>query len=55
MKKPVEQLAATFDPSEFILKEVGKITNHQTDLPRIAKDPKIVAENEARKITMYMV
>jgi DNA modification methylase len=48
MKKPVERLAATFDPSEFFLKEVGRITNHQTDLPRIAKDPKIVAAIEAK-------
>jgi len=48
MKKPVEQSAARFDPTEFLLKEVGKITNHQTDLPRIAKDPKIVAAIEAK-------
>jgi modification methylase len=48
MKKPVEPLAATFDHTEFLLKEVGEITNHQTDLPRIAKDPKIVAAIEAK-------
>ena len=48
MKKPVEPLAATFDPTEFLLKEVGEITNHQTDLPRIAKDRKIVAAIEAK-------
>src|SRR6266540_1906810 len=48
MKKPGQQLAATFDPTEFLLKEVGEITNHQTDLPRIAKDRKIVAAIEAK-------
>lgn len=48
MKKPVQPLAPTFGASEFLLKEVGKITNHQTDLPRIAKDPKIVAAIEAK-------
>jgi DNA modification methylase len=48
MKKPVEQSAARFDPTEFLLKEVGEITNHQTDLPRIAKDSKIVAAIEAK-------
>ena len=48
MKKPVEQLATAFDPTEFLLKEVGEITNHQTDLPRIAKDRKIVAAIEAK-------
>jgi DNA modification methylase len=48
MKKPIEQSAARFDPTEFLLKEVGEITNHQTDLPRIAKDSKIVAAIEAK-------
>jgi DNA modification methylase len=28
-----------FDPSPFIPEQVGKIRDHQTDLPRIAKDP----------------
>jgi DNA modification methylase len=48
MNKPAEQLPEAFDPTDFILKEVGKITNHQTDLPRIAKDAKIVASIEAK-------
>ena len=43
-----EQLTSAFDPTEFLLKEVGEITNHQTDLPRIAKDTKIVAAIEAK-------
>jgi hypothetical protein len=37
MKKPVEPLAATFDLTEFLLKELGEITNHQTNLPRALK------------------
>jgi modification methylase len=48
MNKPAEQVLVTFDPTAFIVKEVGKITNHQTDLPRIAKDAKIVAAIEAK-------
>ncbi|MGB7948282.1 MAG: site-specific DNA-methyltransferase [Candidatus Binatia bacterium] len=48
MNKPEEKLATVFDPEDFILKAVGKITNHQTDLPRIAKDAKIVAAIEAK-------
>jgi DNA modification methylase len=28
--------------------EIGRITNHQTDLPRIAKDPKAIAAIESR-------
>src|SRR5258706_3748228 len=48
MIKPAKQLTAAFDPTEFLLKEVGEITNHQTDLPRIAKDAKIVAAIEAK-------
>ena len=48
MNKPAEHLTAGFDTSEFLLKEVGEITNHQTDLPRIAKNAKIVAAIEAK-------
>jgi modification methylase len=48
MNKLAEQVTGAFDPTEFLLKEVGPITNHQTDLPRIAKDPKIVAAIEAK-------
>lgn len=48
MNKPAEQFTAGFDASEFLLKEVGEITNHQTDLPRIAKTAKIVAAIEAK-------
>lgn len=48
VNKPAEQLTAGFDASEFLLREVGAITNHQTDLPRIAKTAKIVAAIEAK-------
>ena len=48
MNRPAEQFDSVFDPTEFLLKEVGEITNHQTDLPRIAKDLKIVAAIEAK-------
>ena len=48
MKKPADQLNASFDITKFLLKEVGEITNHQTDLPRIAKDARIVAAIEAK-------
>jgi DNA modification methylase len=43
-----EQSSGMFDPADFLIKEVGEITNHQTDLPRIAKDPRIVAAIEAK-------
>jgi DNA modification methylase len=48
MSKPAEQLNPLLDAAELLLKEVGGITNHQTDLPRIAKDAKIIASIEAR-------
>jgi len=37
-----------FDPTCWIPREVGKISNHQTDLPRIAKDLKATAAIEAK-------
>jgi DNA modification methylase len=48
MNKPAELLTVTFDPTQFLPPEIGKITNHQTDLPRIAKDAKIVAMIESK-------
>ncbi|MBC7945481.1 MAG: site-specific DNA-methyltransferase [Burkholderiales bacterium] len=41
-------MTAAFDPAEFLPEEIGEITNHQTDLPRIAKDAKLVAAIEAK-------
>jgi DNA modification methylase len=37
-----------FDPTCWIPREVGKISNHQTDLPRIARDLKATAAIEAK-------
>lgn len=37
-----------FDPAHWVPTEVGKITNHQTDLPRIARDSRATAAIEAR-------
>lgn len=48
MNKPADRAAVAFDAAEFLAKEVGEITNHQTDLPRIAKDTKLVAAIAAR-------
>jgi modification methylase len=48
MNKLGDPFAVGFDPTEFLPKDVGEITNHQTDLPRIAKDAKLVAAIEAK-------
>lgn len=40
-------IAEPVDFTSFLPTEIGEITNHQTDLPRIAKDPKLVAAIEA--------
>lgn len=37
-----------FDPVEWVPSEAGNISNHQTDLPRIAKDKKAIAAIEAK-------
>lgn len=37
-----------FDPTSWVPNEVGRITNHQTDLPRIARDEKATAAIEAK-------
>jgi hypothetical protein len=36
-----------FDAAAFIPLEVGRIARHQTELPRIARDPKLTARIEA--------
>lgn len=38
----------TFKPESWIPAEAGLIKNHQTDLPRIAKDPKAIAAIESK-------
>ena len=41
MNKRIDLDAAIFDPAQWLPPEIGEITNHQTDLPRIARDPKL--------------
>src|SRR5271170_1414074 len=36
------------DASEWLPPDIGPITNHQTDLPRIAKNARLVAQIERR-------
>jgi DNA modification methylase len=48
MNKPLAPEALAFDPAEWLPPEIGKITNHQTDLPRIAKDAKLTRAIEAQ-------
>ena len=43
MNKRIDLDASTFDPVQWLPPEIGEITNHQTDLPRIAKNPKLTA------------
>ena len=45
---PAETLTQLFDPSHHVPKAVGEILDHQTDLPRIAKDRGLIAEIEAK-------
>ena len=37
-----------FDAADHLPECIGEIVNHQTDLPRIAKDPKLIAAIEAK-------
>ena len=48
MSKPAVALTHLFDPEKHLPEAVGKILNHQTDLPRIAKDKKLIAAIEAK-------
>lgn len=47
-KSPAAESAGAFEPAEWLPPEIGEITDHQTDLPRIAKDAKAIAAIEAR-------
>ena len=47
-KNSLVETAETFNPADWLPPEIGEITDHQTDLPRIAKDPKAIAAIEAR-------
>jgi DNA modification methylase len=48
MSKPVEAFTDLFDPAQHLPEGLGEILNHQTDLPRIAKDQKLIAAIEAK-------
>ena len=48
MNKPLGSEYLAFDPADWLPPEIGKITNHQTDLPRIAKDAKLTRAIEAQ-------
>ena len=49
MNSPADRLInISFDVSQFVPDEIGTITDHQTDLPRIAKDPKLISAIEAK-------
>jgi len=48
MNKPLGPEDLAFDPAKWLPAEIGEITNHQTDLPRIARDAKLTAAIEAQ-------
>ncbi len=48
MNKPAKFAEVAFDPVEYLPDGIGPIVNHQTDLPRIAKNKKLVAAIEAK-------
>jgi DNA modification methylase len=48
MSTAAEALTNLFDPAHHVPKSVGDIVDHQTDLPRIAKDKRLIAEIESR-------
>jgi len=47
MTKPAEALTGLFDPAQYLPEAIGEILNHQTDLPRIAKDKELIRAIEA--------
>ena len=48
MNAPEHPPAPVFVPEEWVPPEIGPITNHQTDLPRIARNPALVQAIESR-------
>ena len=48
MNKPAEVVGNLFDPVQHLPAGLDKIINHQTELPRIAKDGKMIAAIEAK-------
>lgn len=48
MKRSSQTPKRAFDPAEWIPAEIGEISDHQTDLPRIARDARLVALIESK-------
>jgi DNA modification methylase len=48
MNKRADAAEVLFDPAEHLPEGLGEIRNHQTELPRIARDKKLVAQIEAK-------
>jgi DNA modification methylase len=48
MNKPAHKTEFVLDHAQWLPSGIGEITDHQTDLPRIAKDPKLTAAIEAQ-------
>jgi hypothetical protein len=48
MNAPERLPPSAFVAEDWVPPEIGKIANHQTDLPRIARDPALVQAIEAR-------
>jgi len=48
MSRPAEALKDLFDPAHYLPDAIGEILDHQTDLPRIAKDKDLIAAIEAK-------
>ncbi|MGH8454591.1 MAG: DNA-methyltransferase [Nevskiales bacterium] len=47
-RQSVQSTQQALNPEDWLPPEIGPIANSQTDLPRLAKDPKVVAAIEAR-------
>ena len=48
MNKRADAVEVLFDPAEHLPEGLAEIHNHQTELPRIARDKKLVAQIEAK-------
>jgi modification methylase len=48
MNKRADVAEVLFDPAEHLPEGLGEIHNHQTELPRIARDKKLIAQIEAK-------
>jgi len=48
MNKLANPHELAFDPQAWVPPDVGDLSDHQTALPRIARDPKIIADIESR-------